>query len=184
MNRKLQKMTISSFRVVKKELTISKPLPNDNKVESYSPMTHAELTKCKDGKKIFEFLLNGIIMVVNRRTLGKIENNWDESPVYTNLISKLFQYLNCLGKYRFMIQIFNYTLSVVLFFLLELILGYWSYKIYKNVSDILYLMLYIICSVVAAYFIIVRDASFSIFIYANADYVHDRVLKQVLNLRL
>jgi hypothetical protein len=184
MNSKLKKMKISSFRVVKKKLVISKAKETFIRIESFSEMDLEELSKCRDGAKIFEFLLNGMIMVINRRSIGKLVHKWDESSVYKKLVKLLAQYLNNLGKGRLLKQLLNYGFSVILFILVELILGFWSHKIYPLFPDYMFLVLYVVVSISAAYHIIVRDASFSIFIYANANHVHDRMVEKVHNMKL
>lgn len=136
-----------------------------------------------DGKQILLKLLPGMQTAITKHGAGDVIEEWDESHIFKKLSSQIFRYLFYLGYCRIIFLFILFLMSVALYIGVDIWVGLWSTKTLP-LDTMWYIGIYMIVSLAAPLFSVLRDKLFSSKILLNAKVVHKKVVNAFLNLSL
>lgn len=108
---------------------------------------------------------------------------FDEEGVYKNIYKLMKQYVLYGGKCRIISLFIFYTISICLFVSVDVWAGAWSFSLF-DFSARFYMLMYIILTLAAGLFVILRDNFFYNIIMRNTNKVHDLLMKKLLKLKI
>lgn len=113
---------------------------------------------------------------------GKVSKQIDESSVYDNLFSQVFEYMFLKGKGRIIFLFLIFVIGMLLTVSVGIWTGFWSNQHFKNFSMEQYMAVYLAISIISSFWIIIRDKCFAKTMMANSNQLHDGLVNSMLNI--